>query len=37
MDDVKLTPPMEEELSNGRGDGDDVQQPCGEEQHQPEH
>ena len=28
MDIPILTPPMEEELSNGKGDSDDRQQPC---------
>ncbi len=37
MEDVKLTPPMEEELSNGRGEPDDGKQPCEQDLDQSKH
>lgn len=37
MEQVELTPVMEEELSNGRGDSHDAEQPCDEAHDKPEH
>ena len=37
MEDLKLTPSMEEELSNGRGDPDDDKRPREEKLDKPEH
>lgn len=37
MEEPQLTPAMEEELSNGKGDSHDREQPCEQTMDKPEH